>query len=138
MFGTHAQSSVLLFFKIHKILFFPLLPLFRLSEIGIAAAIVLIAKLGQRRGFHSRFITIHYAIAPLKPLFDNTSLNNFNKEKKGKIFKYLPTVGLGVTLIFKISGRGIIDPDAPIPLDTLTFVPSSRYLVPILQGFLHK
>lgn len=49
----------------------------------------------------------------------------------------VPTVGLGVVLIFKISGRGIIDPDAPIPLETLTLVPSSRYLIPTLQGFLH-
>lgn len=50
----------------------------------------------------------------------------------------LPTVGLGVDLIFKISGRGMMDPDAPIPLDTLTLVPSSRYLVPTLHGFLQK
>lgn len=53
-------------------------------------------------------------------------------------FKYIPTVGLGVVLIFKISGRGIMDPDAPSPLETLTFVPSSKYLIPILTGFLHK
>lgn len=53
-------------------------------------------------------------------------------------FSSVPTVGLGVVLIFKISGRGIIEPDAPIPLDTLTLVPSSRYLIPILQGFLHE
>ena len=50
----------------------------------------------------------------------------------------VPTVGLGVFLIFKISGRGIIDPDASIPRDTLTLVPSSRYLTPTLQGFLHQ
>ena len=31
-----------------------------------------------------------------------------------------------------------MDPEAPIPLETLTFVPSSKYLIPILQGFLQK
>lgn len=45
-------------------------------------------------------------------------------------------VGLAVLLIFKISGRGIMDPDVPIPLDTRTLVPSSKYLIPTLQGFL--
>lgn len=54
-----------------------------------------------------------------------------------KKFQEVPTVGLGVVLIFKISGRGIIEPDAPRPLETLTFVPSSRYLTPTLQGFLY-
>lgn len=48
----------------------------------------------------------------------------------------LPTVGLGVVLIFKISGRGIMDPDVPMPLATLTLLPSSKYLIPTLQGFL--
>ena len=57
-------------------------------------------------------------------------------QEKGKGFRYVPTVGLGVVLIFKISGRGIMDPDAPSPLDTLTLMPSSRYLIPTLQGFL--
>lgn len=37
----------------------------------------------------------------------------------------LPILGLGVALIFRISGRGMIDPEAPTPLATLTFVPSS-------------
>lgn len=31
-----------------------------------------------------------------------------------------------------------MDPDAPIPLEILTLVPSSRYLTPTLQGLLHK
>lgn len=31
-----------------------------------------------------------------------------------------------------------MEPEAPRPLDTLTFVPSSRYLTPTLQGFLQK
>ena len=60
------------------------------------------------------------------------------KVGKSNKHSYVPTVGLGVFLIFKISGRGIIDPDASIPLDTLTLVPSSRYLTPTLQGFLHQ
>lgn len=53
-----------------------------------------------------------------------------------QVLKVLPTVGLGVVLIFKISGRGIIEPDAPMPRATLTFVPSSMYLIPTLHGFL--
>ena len=64
--------------------------------------------------------------------------NTTQTRKRHKHFRYLRTVGRGVVLIFKISGRGIMDPDAPIPLDTLTLEPSSRYLVPTLQGFLHK
>lgn len=31
-----------------------------------------------------------------------------------------------------------MEPEAPRPLDTLTLVPSSRYLIPTLQGFLQK
>lgn len=76
---------------------------------------------------------VHFQFLTFK-VFSRTTLTS----NKGKIFRYLPTEGLGVVLIFKISGRGIMDPDAPIPLDTLTLVPSSRYLVPTLQGFLHK
>lgn len=49
---------------------------------------------------------------------------------------YIPVVGLGVALIFKISGRGIMEPDVPVPLATLTLVPSSRYFTPTLQGLL--
>ena len=66
-----------------------------------------------------------------------------NELKKKHVHKYaeekariLPTVGLGVVLIFKISGRGIMDPDVPLPLATLTLLPSSKYLIPTLQGFL--
>lgn len=30
----------------------------------------------------------------------------------------------------------MMEPDAPWPLDTLTLEPSSKYLIPTLQGFL--
>lgn len=64
--------------------------------------------------------------------------NETSMETRDISFRLLPTVGLGVVLIFKISGRGIMDPDAPLPLETLTFVPSSKYLIPTLQGLLHE
>lgn len=56
----------------------------------------------------------------------------------GIIVNKLPTVGLGVALIFSISGRGIMEQEAPKPLETLTLVPSSRYLYPTLTGFLNS
>nr|GMD60037.1 exocyst complex component EXO70B1-like [Ipomoea batatas] len=51
------------------------------------------------------------------------------------------TDGLGVVLIFKISGRGIMEPDAPIPLETLTLVPSSKnghHLTTYLMDYLMR
>jgi hypothetical protein len=50
----------------------------------------------------------------------------------------IPDVGLGFFLSFKISGRGITAPDAYIPLETRTLVPSSKYLYPVLHGFLQS
>lgn len=44
--------------------------------------------------------------------------------------------GLGFFLCFKISGLGMIDPDARLPRVTLTFDPSSRYLQDTLTGAL--
>eukprot|EP01018_Ginkgo_biloba_P027492 Gb_25186 [translate_table: standard] len=46
-----------------------------------------------------------------------------------------PTASVrGFLLIFRISGRGMMEPEAPSPLDTLTLVPSSKYFIPTLHG----
>lgn len=52
--------------------------------------------------------------------------------------KNIHIVGRGFLLSLRISGRGITEPDASWPLETLTLVPSSSLLYPILHGFLQK
>lgn len=57
-------------------------------------------------------------------------------EKVNSRTNTIPSVGRGFLRSFRISGLGIMLPDAAPPMDTLTFVPSSKNLCVTLQGAL--